>query len=412
MRFLCAGKGVRMNLYFIKKRIACIIFLGILIIFSVINISTNYADIKTQVEKSNFSNIWSEEDREAIEAALNENILYKYSFIEAYGGIQILLRKYEVDNFSIVKDKEGVLYNTYYGTGVSYEINNVVDTIVRINNIANASGAKFLVVSPPDKFINEISNYRKGYPYNYSNENIDYFEGLLREKGIFSVELRSIFEQSDLKLEDIFYKTDHHWTTQASFTAFQQLVWQMEKHFHISLDQNHFFTDSTNYSHFLYQTIFLGSQGRKTGVTYSGLDDFILIYPNFQTLFTFEIPSYNYYATGLMEDVILDISQIKTDMTIYEKDYYGMYQKGVSYPYGKIINKQNTDGPKVLAIRDSFSCVPLTFFASVCREMDLIYPYEFEGNITELIEQGDYDYVMVFAYPGNMTNDFYSFRFH
>lgn len=412
MRLKGAGNEVRMKTYFMKKRIACVLFLVILILFSILNFSLNYDNIKSQVEKTNITNTLSKEYRGVIETALDENILSKYSFIEAYGSIQLLLGKYEVDNFSIVKDHEGVLYNTYFGTGVSYEINSVVDTIDKIRNIASNSGAEFLVVSPPDKFLNGVSHYRKGYPYNYTNENIDYFEELLRKKGIFFVELRSVFEKSNSKLEDIFYKTDHHWTTQASFVVFQQLVWQMEKHYNISLDKNRFFTDRTNYSHLLYQNIFLGSQGRKTGVTYSGLDDFILIYPNFSTLFTFTISSYDYYATGLMEDVIIDTSQIKKEMTIYEKDYYGIYQKGVAYPYGKISNVLNVDGPKVLAIRDSFSCVPLTFFASVCKEMDLIYPYEFDGNITELIEQGEYDYVMVFAYPGNMTNAFYNFRFH
>lgn len=387
----------------------CILFLILLFGYSILNVSSQYEVINDQLKAIGTEAKTNQEAITHIDDTIKDHVLFRYSFIESFGWLQVLLNKYEMDNFSILKDRDGILHHKFYTNGISEEIPEIVNTLKTIQSIAQSSGANFLVVSPPDKYIKGVSKLREGYPYNPVNENIDYFEQLLNENHIFTIKLRPVFEKLGWNLEDIFYKTDHHWTTQASFVVFQQLVEQMEQHYGIVLDKENEFVDETNYCHVLYPNIFLGSQGRRTGVIYSGLDDFIVIYPNFLTNFTFEIPAYDFFGNGPMERVLIEASRINEDATVYEKDYYGMYLKGILYPFGKITNEMRKDGPKVLAIRDSFSNVPLTFFASICKELDLLYPYEFKGNLRTLIEEGDYDYVMVFAYPGNMTNAFYHF---
>ena len=63
-------------------------------------------------------------------------------------------------------------------------------------------------------------------------------------------------------------------------------------------------------------------------------------------------------------------------------------------------NHTNPDGPKILLIRNSFSCVVSPFLALQASELHLVddrdgtYPQGEKVNIEEYIEQEQFDYVI------------------
>ena len=77
----------------------------------------------------------------------------------------------------------------------------------------------------------------------------------------------------------------------------------------------------------------------------------------------------------------------------YGKICYG------NQPYEKITNYNNPDGPKILAIKDSFSNVVAPYLAEVCSELVLldVRPTNgnFNGSIINCIDGFDPDAVLI-----------------
>lgn len=401
-----------MNRLFLKKQITAALFIVILFVFSIFNIISNFSTLwssffgeKAQKETSITGYIKN------VESAVNENIIGRYGFIETYGALHVILNKKEENNYEEVLDNDGVLYNTYFAEGLNGELDDVVRSVKKIRDISVDSGSHFFVTAMPDKFLTGITNMQDGYPYNNNNENLDYYLKSLNSSGIDTIDLRIPLLQSGEKEPQLFFKTDHHWNPQTAFKAYQYFVRSMEKTCSITLDPTGFYTDEKNYNFIQYPQQYLGSQGRKTGIIYSGLDDFTLVYPKFDTRVKFSIPSYGITTEGRVEDAMIDLSVLSSNKNLYEKDFYGMYMYGVSYPFGTVKNEYNPKGPKILFIRDSFSCTLLTYFAPLCGQMDVIWPEYYKDSIKDLIEKGGYDYVVMMLYPGNLTKTFCDFKY-
>lgn len=339
-----------------------------------------------------------------VETAVDENLLGRYAFIESYGAIQRLLGKREENNFEIVRNDEGILFdNTAFTNIMGGERYEVTRQVKRLRDVSEKSGARFLTALVTGKEPEMYAGAAAGYPTDYFHENTEFMREYLEKNDIDYVDLRDPYPTP----EGTYYRTDHHWTTQKGFDAFRKMTAYMDEHYGAGLDPDGFLTDPQNYNFIRFPNIYLGSQGRKTGLIYGdGPEDFTLIYPKFITNFKLSIEDYSegiplFTQEGRMEDSLIDMGMFMNDWNVYEKDYYGSYMYGVSYPIGHIENRRNPEGPKVLCIRDSYSCVPMTFFASLCSQLDVMYPLKFQGNTRELIEDGDYDYVILMAYPGN-----------
>jgi hypothetical protein len=80
---------------------------------------------------------------------------------------------------------------------------------------------------------------------------------------------------------ELYFKTDTHWTIPAAFAAFGELAKALNEtgKFTIGAD----LTDIDNYEVIKYEGRFLGSDGRRVGAAFSGLDDFTVIIPTFDT---------------------------------------------------------------------------------------------------------------------------------
>lgn len=400
-----------MRRIFLKKIITAIIFIIILFIYSFENFKTAYKPIVEGLSKERINLMSMDNSIESIDGVVNDNTYKKFDFIELYGYLQKLMYKNEESNFEVVKDKNGFLHYTFF----AQQPNPVYSLVKRTKAFKKGlkdKNTKFIYLMPPDKYIEGYTKFPYGIPYSFSNETADVFLKLLRENNINIIDLRNYLNKSNIPYNKLFYKTDHHWTTQTAFFEFTQLVNILNKEYGLKLDPENFYTNKNNYNFITYKNSFIGSLGRKTGITYSGVDDFTLIYPKFET-------SYNYYSKtgdqimnlqGRFEDSLLSMYPFRnrSDKYSINNDKYSSYLYG-NQGIVHVTNKNNPGGPKILFVKDSYIVPVAAFLSTVCSDVYLVDPRYYKGSIPDFVNSVNTDFVFMSFYPQDLTSSFFNF---
>lgn len=212
----------------------------------------------------------------------------------------------------------------------------------------------------------------------------------MRERGVDVLDLRDTFEGRG-DYSDLFYRTDHHWNIEGGFFAFQTICETLRAEYGMAMDP--WFEDASHYHWDVLENWFLGSQGKRVGSLFAGVDDFTVMTPDFETDFTFSIPSRETVRNGTMEETILFPERIG------EKDYYNAnpytYYAGGDYDYVTIENHRNPDGPSILVVRDSMTCALTPFLALDCSKLTLIDTRYFQGDVAAAALELQPDIVLV-----------------
>lgn len=402
-----------MKNFFVIRIITSIIFICCLLVYSVFNFLNAYQPLKQAVAVSKPAP--TKQFVDSVNAVVNENVLGKYEMIDGYGYLQKIMDKNEESNFEIVKDTDGNLHYTYFAKGPN-PVNDLANRVQRLKGDIKSSKTRLAVLMPPDKYIRGYTKFPKGIPYNYANETADHFLTAVQKRNIDTFDFRRNLLKSNIPVDDLFYKTDHHWKIETSFWAFKDLVSFMNSKYKTNLDPNHYYTNLKNYNQITYKHSYLGSLGTKAGPFYAGVDDFTLIYPKFKTDYTFhsENSLFNTNTKGRFEEAL--ISSHPFNATGGNKALYNLESNQYfSYLYGNqglvhVVNKQNPKGPKILFIKDSLTVPVAAFLSTVCSEIYLVDPRYYHDNIPDLINKHhNLDFVFVSVYPQNLIKDFFPF---
>lgn len=400
------------NRIFAKKIITSVIFLVLLMFFSIQNFRVEYNTVKEVLKKQELSLDTASETIKSIESTINENIYGRYKFIDGYGYLQMLMDKNEEANFEVVKDKQGFMHYTF----ITYQANPVYNIANRTQAFKEGlknNNTKFVYLMTPDKYIRGYSELPKGIPYNYANETADNFLNLLNQKGIDTIDLRENITESGIPLDELFFKTDHHWRIETVFWEFGQLVNKLNKNYNMNLNSNGFYTNKENYNFIKYKNSYVGSMGRKSGAYYDGIDDFTLVYPKFKTSYIYYSKTGEQEATleGRFEEALLTVSPFRTEKGVYslEGDKYSTYlfgNRGIVH----VQNKNNPGGPKVLFIKDSLAVPLAAFLSTVCSDVYLIDPRYYKEDIPNFVNEiNDLDFVFMSFSPQDLTEEFFPF---
>ncbi|MGB5824685.1 MAG: DHHW family protein [Proteocatella sp.] len=400
-----------MNKIFRTMQLAAAMLLVILFGISMANIRVAGPDIMAVLKRSGEDSIDMKAEIQELENIVNEKVFQKKSYIETYGYLQKLMDKDEESKFSVVKDTDGNLHYTYFATGP----NDTKAISGRVSDFAkelDVQGTKLVYLMTPDKYLRGITQFPKGIPYSYANETADAFLAELEDKNVDAVDFRENITSIGIPKNEIFFKTDHHWTIESTFWAFQELVGELNKKFGLKLDEDNRFREIENYNKVKYPDSYLGSMGRKAGISYGGIDDFTLIYPKFKTdyLYYSDSGSEKIQLEGRFEDSLILTYPFNADLDVMEPeaDKYFAYLLG-NRPLVNISNRENPDGLRVLFIKDSLIVPVAAFFSSVCSQMDLIDPRYFKGDIEAYAKEGNYDFVFVSIYPQNLVDEFFPY---
>ena len=379
------------------KKIFTILFMATLLGFSAVNMYYASGGLKYELNEidkpKNLSDVKTY--TLSIDNILATNLIFDNSWNEAYAKIYNALGKNEENGFNYVRDKDGKLYQGNFFNTSDLSPKEYALRIKRLEQVAAERGAKVVVLLYPTQYNEKWSNGYYGMPYNDYNAIAEEMVCYFRYYGIEHIDYMQTYLSRDMKVTDIFYRTDHHWRVEVAYDGFCELVNYLNEKFNAKLDT--YYTDINNYNVETYEDVFIGSQGRDAGVSYVGLDDYTFITPKFETRYKYTYTNRGegeYVCEGSMENTLISKKYLDED-DYYEKDMYSSYLGGIRLKE-HIENKMNEDGLKVLFLRDSYSSPLATFFSSYCSEIDLIWASKADAEMMEqAVEENEYDYIFI-----------------
>lgn len=392
-----------------------IILLILLYSFSIVNAITQFPTIQQNfiIDAANNTEpnffIRTQTYIKRLNYHINNNFYSRYTFVELYGAWQRLLNKKEENNFEVIMDNEGQAHYEYFGK------NGHVDPALakRVANLKKSLPTKTQVIAiiPPEKDIPDYTSFEQGLPFGYYNERATNYIHELQQKNIAAFDIRKSLTQSSIKPADIFFKTDHHWRVTTAFFAYQHLAHYLQTNYNFPINQA--YLDKENWNFLTYKNAFLGSMGRKTGRYYLGtVDDITLIFPKFNTNYEM-LMEYNkdtvLHPKGRFEEALLSYVPFQNNLDQFNP-YYDKYSSYLSgdYALAHIVNK-NSQGPKVLFIKDSIARPVSAFLSTMCSEVWLIDPRYYKASIDGFAKSHDLDYVFIMFLPQDLTSDFFAF---
>lgn len=249
-------------------------------------------------------------------------------------------------------------------------------------------GIHFVVFLVPWKFASSS-------PYNgtldFSNANSDTFLARLHERNVDAIDLRIPIQEAGFSYDDLFMKTDHHWTLATARWAMASVLGPyLNEHYGYHADLS--LLDASRFHDERYPNWLLGFHGIKLTLSSAKPEDFYLAYPAYPTAFHLSIPSMKLDSEGDFS-IFYDMTQMKP--TPYDAYAYHTYAYG-DRSLITIENKKQQDGKHLLLLHDSYGAAATPFLALTTERLDSIDPRNFTGSLHTYIEREHPDTVVLF----------------
>lgn len=352
-----------------------IVVIGILSFINLVNFYVN--DVVDYNE-------WSADLGNKFETDVATAFLGKFQFVNLNGAVRNLLGQHEMNG--IVKLENGYLLSTFTKSSEEF-LQSCADNVVLLNDYLSDRGAALVYASPPYT----VGKYDTQLPIgveDYGNDNIDRFMEILNAAGVDTIDFRETMRDDGIDHYKMMYKTDHHWNTEAGFYAYGILEDYIVSKTECVVDER--IADISNYTVTTYKNWHLGSRGQRTGIFFSGIDDFDLILPNFESTIQ------NRTGTvGTMEELIIDKEPLKN------KEYTSRYTYDwvLGRSLGNYSNLDCKNDIRILIVTDSFGKAVNPYLMMGFGEINYIYDRDASNLCPEYIEAYNPDVVILLYYP-------------
>lgn len=350
----------------------------------------------------------------AAETAVQKALTDQHVLIQLYGGYQAFTDRTVVEDtadpaYSVSRLDNGLL--TFTGTGAP-DPQAQAASLKRLQHALDDRNIPLLYLQSPVKLADG-----RVLPYGVedtSSHDMDALLAALDEVGVDYLDFRQTLRDAGGKWENWFYTTDHHWTQEAAFTAFQALCEKLNsydqtttisrgvKRSPIAIDET--WTLRENYNISTLPNAFLGSHGKRVGSLYAGMDDFALWTPKLATLMRYEGAKPTAVYGDALDTVLFPERLEVTDP--FDANPYTFYAGG-DYSAARITNYYNPGGPKILLIRDSYACALTPYLAYASSWLITVDPRYFRGNLLSYIDQQRPDVVLVMYSSGMVRSEQY-----
>ena len=332
---------------------------------------------------------------EGAESAVNSDLDRDHLFIQLYGGVQNLSGRRVIQDMvagnTVAKLSTGALNFVNLGAAAQPDqaaVDARAEATAELAGALEELGVPYLYVAAPQKIQRGGDTLPKGLEENGNATCDAYLEGLDR-LGVDYIDLRPLFESNGIYSNWFFY-TDHHWKPEAAFFAWQYLAGELDVRY--GIETSAVLTDPNNWQTTVLEDFFLGSQGKRVGSLYAGVDDFTIYTPKFDTNLTYVNSDGSFNRSGPFEQSVCFPERVA------EKDWFNgnpyTYYSGGDYGMATMINHNNPDGPKVVLLRESFSCTMAPFLSLSCSELTTIDLRHFTGDLMETMEELEPDLVL------------------
>jgi hypothetical protein len=298
-------------------------------------------------------------------------------FMSRMMGQRLMNQRYILDNGNLEHS---------FGMISANERKSVVDSAVQINNAQKERGKHYLFVIAPRK----VDKYNPGLPAGITDRYNDSWDAIIKDltaEGVPYLDLRELIHDEGLDYASVHYKTDHHWTAEAGFWAYQKIIEYFTANGVIpAVDP--LYTDTDNYNFRVYRDRFLGSDGKRVGTTYVGVDDFTVIFPKFDTNMSIKVASASIDKSGSFYDVALNHNANKLDY--FNASPYGAFAWG-DRDFSLYRNPGAPLDIKIAGYGDSYTNVSLAFLPLVAKQYDEFDFRHYKGNFAQYYADNDPD---------------------
>jgi len=332
-----------------------------------------------------------------IENSFTQNLFGKSYWIEVLGLFNQACHKSVFldteDRYTVYKMSNGQETWNYRG----YDVGTYAEHYKVFAENLKSERIPLLFVQAPFK----INKYNNELPYGMTDETNALADSFLSQiSDCDTFDLRQVIEEEKIDYDSLFYATDHHWTPKTGLWATGVIAQRIKSEYRLDLDTS--FLDPGNYEYTVYSKFFLGSQGKRAGIIYSGLDDFTLIEPKYETNYHVNIPTLNISKEGDFSETLLFKEYLK-------KDYYngdpGRVYTGDNYSLMTVQNYNAKNHTKILLVKDSFSKSVIPFLSSTCSELHVIDLRTFEGSVRDYAIENKMNMVIVLYNPSVVTDE-------
>lgn len=342
-----------------------------------------------------------------VEDSIQDKFLWRYGWINVNGLF------YRMTGMTLVPGSGGDSYDVYklsngqimYNLDRKDNMAKFAEKISKLRDQTEEQGKEFLYVQLPFKIKDD--SYMPPGISSGGNLNADELVKELREKQVDVLDIREEIKKKDLDWDTLFFKTDHHWTPETGMWASGLIMDRLKAKSGIQFDASHYDYDS--YEKKTYSNYMLGAVGRRVGAWYAGLDDIDIVYPKFDTDMSFYGESKEGIdeREGTFEDAVYLWDNIE-NRSDFVNNNYSTYI-GKEYSVSVLTNNKKKDGPKILLIRDSFSCVIQPFIGLDASEVIAVDFRRCKKSVEEIFEEYDPDIVVLAYNPSSFGKKQFSF---
>lgn len=331
-----------------------------------------------------------------------ESIPFRMKLLEYYSSVQSLLHKSEIADFACVKDAQGNLHYSCFYSERDADIFLYAQRLARLNRSVSEKGTRLLFVMPPGKYdLKESSD--ENLWLNDPSKKVEELLFYLSRLGVDVLDLTD--------MEASFYKTDHHWTVSTAFEATKCLVQTIYEKYGDNLDATDFYLNPLYFEKKHYEDNMLGSMGRKTGISFSGTDDFSVFFPKYPMYYERTVISEKGEET-MSGDILQTLVKLQylDEPNIYERSSYSAYLDGIK-TQNKIVNLMARNHRTALIVQDSYFSPVVCFLAPMFWKIDTVYNLEVGKSVRleSLISENTYDYILFEVYPFNIHAEAFQF---
>ena len=206
------------------------------------------------------------------------------------------------------------------------------------------------------------SNLPAFAPADDQNPWIDKLKDSLTSAGVTFIDIRDTF--TDHKAEDLYYHTDHHWTTLGAYYAYLQAAAAM------GID-----TSSDSYDKAPVSQTFKGTLSAKSGFRSGETDEIDVFLPNGDNALSSVV---NYVDEQKKSASFYDTSKLNT------RDKYALFFGG---NHAQIkISTPTENNNTLLVLKDSYANSFIPFLAQHYRKIIMIDPRYYYGDLEQLLQ--------------------------
>lgn len=325
----------------------------------------------------------------SIESRINHSLQGRSKLVDLYGLLQRGMGKWQAGK--VMRDRDNMLH--MMDTIPSEEtLLGYSQNLITLEQAARRRKTPFLYVQAPSDLLPEKTRLPYGVE-DVSNQRIDFFLHQLDQAKIPVLDTRILFQH--WKPSEVFYATDHHWTTAAAFTVMGEILSRFNAEHGMALDPDRTVRDPAHYLVRSFPDSFLGSCGVRVGQFFVGKDDFSYYEPSFETalhLQSFKDAVIVFEREGTFSEALIDPAPLRPNY----KNKYNAFLYAQTNEL-RIINKMGKGQGKCLIIADSFARC-MAPYLSLCFEQTVLLdpqPGRYRKDYIDYIDSFQPDVIVV-----------------